>query len=139
MLQIVQYDSLPTDATAVRTDVFVNEQGFAEEFDTTDAVATHFVAYEKACPIGTCRVFETDSGYVLGRLCVKKANRGRGVGTALVIEAEQYVQSVGGARLRLHSQCHAMPFYEALSYVPCSEIEEEQGCPHIWMEKVFTV
>lgn len=136
-MKITVSEGMPSDALIVRTDVFVTEQGFVDEFDDIDPVAVHFMAYDGATPIGTCRAFLTDDGYVLGRLCVQKAYRGKGIGKALVKRAEQHVSAVGGQRLRLHSQYHAIGFYESIGYTACSEVEDEQGCPHVWMEKVF--
>ncbi len=136
------FPSMPEVAMQLRTTVFVEEQGFTDEFDAVDAIAIHLVAFgEDHEPLGTCRVFTQDDGqtYLLGRLCVLKEYRGTGVGRLLMTEAEQAVQARGGTQLQLHSQCHACGFYESLGYVACSEVEEEQGCPHVWMKKEWEI
>ena len=39
------YDALPPEAAAIRQAVFVEEQGFQEEFDAIDRHALHPVSY----------------------------------------------------------------------------------------------
>lgn len=132
---------LPSAALQIRLAVFVDEQGFVDEVDEIDAVADHLVLYDDDKAIGTCRIFPSEEAdtYILGRLCVLKSYRHKKCGRALVVAAEERVTQRGGARLRLHSQCQAQGFYERMGYVPCSDIEDEQGCPHIWMQKEMTV
>ena len=44
---------LGEDAAKIRTEVFVEEQGFSNEFDDTDKVCTHIVFYDQAEPFNT--------------------------------------------------------------------------------------
>lgn len=45
---------LPEDAAYIRKRVFVEEQGFSDEFDDTDTIAAHIVLYnEENKPIAT--------------------------------------------------------------------------------------
>lgn len=137
-MRIERFHSAPQQAIDVRITVFVNEQGFRDEFDDIDAIATHFVALDDAeLPIATCRVFmgEDESVYLLGRLAVVKEYRGQDVGSRMVACAEEYVREAGGKELRLHAQCRVAEFYEKNGYTSYGEIEEEEGCPHIWMKK----
>ena len=75
--------------------------------------------------------------YVLGRLAVIKEYRGKNIGSAIVNEAEKHVREKGGTGLALHSQCSAINFYKKLGFTEFGDIEDEQGCPHIWMKKSF--
>ena len=125
----------PQDAIMIRQTVFVQEQGFRDEFDDIDGYATHFLMYDDGRPVGVCRVFPQNEDYILGRLAVMKAYRGKQLGSALVRAACDHVKSLGGSVLRLHSQCHAAGFYEKLGFTAYGEIEYEEHCPHIWMEK----
>lgn len=134
-MTILTYTYTHPDAMAVRVAVFVEEQGFHDEFDETDGVAVHFVAYDGGEPIGTCRVFEAEGGHVLGRLAVMKPHRGLGIGKALLAAAEAHVAAAGGESLSLHSQLRAEEFYSKCGYAPFGEPDEEEGCPHIWMKK----
>jgi len=137
-MKIAIYESLPKEAKQIRQTVFVEEQGFCEEFDQTDDAAAHFVAYgEDDLPVGTCRVFWNSAmaGYVLGRLAVLREFRNKHIGAALMGEAEKYAQRAGGKSLILHAQCQVSGFYRKLGFAEYGEVEDEQGCPHVWMKK----
>lgn len=139
-MKIEKFTPAPQQAIDVRIEVFVNEQGFRDEFDDIDEIATHFVAFDEAQrPIGTCRVFASDEDkvYLLGRLAIVKEYRGKGLGSEIVAYAEGYVKEIGGKELRLHAQCRVAEFYEKIGYTAFGEIGEEEGCPHIWMKKTL--
>lgn len=137
-MKIVSYEGLPDEARQIRQMVFVEEQGFCEEFDRTDDEAVHFIVYmEDSQPVATCRVFwNTDvNGYVLGRFAVLREYRGENIGAAMMREVEKYVQKAGSKSLALHAQCQVSGFYRKLGFVEYGEVEDEQGCPHVWMKK----
>ncbi|MBE6555338.1 MAG: GNAT family N-acetyltransferase [Ruminococcaceae bacterium] len=139
----VCHGELPEAAMTLRVEVFVREQGFTDEFDEIDAIATHLVLHEGEMPIATCRIFrEKDArpeakgeDFLLGRLAVRFSRRGRGIGSMLLARAEEEARAQGGRTLALHAQCHAIPFYEKNGYSVVSDVEEEQGAPHVWMKK----
>lgn len=136
-MEIQIYNTLPPQGRQIREEVFVREQGFQEEFDTIDGFATHILVSVEGEPAGICRVFrDEDSGqFLLGRVAVMRHFRGKKIGAALVTAAEEQVRSLGGTSLHLHAQCRITGFYEAVGYTPYGEIEDDQGCPHIWMKK----
>ena len=134
-MEIRIYDRLHPHAVAIRNAVFVEEQGFIDEFDDVDQRAIHLVMYHGETPIGVCRVFTEGETWLLGRFAVQKAWRGKGWGSLLLREAEETVRSHGGTTLTLHAQCRAMAFYEKNGYTPFGEIEYEQDCPHMAMKK----
>ncbi len=131
------YDFLPEDAREIRIRVFVEEQGFENEFDEIDSEAVHFLVKEDDISVATCRVFwnEEMKSHVFGRLAVIKEFRGRGIGSDVVKSALEYTKDSGGKMLMLHSQCSAIPFYERLGFESLGEVEYEESCPHIWMKK----
>lgn len=137
MIEIKVYKELADDAMLVRKKVFVQEQGFVDEFDDTDGVATHLVAYDGDDPVGTCRIFIGDEPgvYILGRLAVTKEYRRHHLGARLVAAAEELARQNSGKYVMLHSQEQAVPFYEKQGYTVCSEMEYEEFCPHYWMKK----
>ncbi|MBR3780583.1 MAG: GNAT family N-acetyltransferase [Clostridia bacterium] len=131
---------LPEEAHNIRIKVFIEEQGFENEFDEIDAEAVHILMKtDDGMPVATCRVFwsEEMNSYVLGRLAVLKEYRGRGTGSEVVKAALGYVGKSGGEKLMLHSQCSAAVFYEKLGFTSFGDIEYEENCPHIWMVKAF--
>lgn len=133
------YETLTKDAREIRKKVFMDEQGFRDEYDETDNAAVHFVMFDGELPIATCRVFfdEEMDAYVLGRLAVIREYRGRDIGSAVVKEAERYVRSKSGRAIVLHAQCRASGFYRKLGFTEFGSVEDEEGCPHIWMRKSF--
>ncbi len=137
-MKISVYEHFPHYAKEIRTAVFVDEQGFQEEFDTIDDTAAHIVIFDDdEVPIATCRVFwdAMMDSYILGRLAVIKKYRGRNIGSVIMKEAEKHVQQKGGKGIILHAQCRAANFYKKLGYTEFGNIEDDQGCPHIWMKK----
>ena len=136
---IKDFNNLPDDALNLRKKVFVEEQGFCDEFDEIDKRAIHFVLYENKNPIATCRIFvgEAKETYILGRLCVLKEYRGKGIGSKILRAAEDKVKVLGGKKLSLHSQYQARDFYKKLGFAEYGEIEYEQHCPHIWLAKMY--
>ena len=134
-MEIRIFHSLPPHAAEIRNTVFVEEQGFVDEFDEIDQVATHLVLYDGEIPAGVCRVFVQEGIWLLGRFAVMKAYRGKGNGSLLLRGAEEAVRSMGGTSLTLHAQCQASPFYQKNGYTPFGDIEYEQDCPHIAMRK----
>ena len=132
------YNSIPTYAKEIRQKVFMNEQGFQNEFDKIDEIATHIVLFnEDQLPVSTCRVFwDTDmDSYIVGRLAVIKEYRGKHIGSIMLKEAERYVQSEGGTCIALHAQCKAAAFYKKSGFLEYGDIEDDEGCPHVWMRK----
>ena len=45
------YDKLPDEAVKIRTLVFVEEQGFKNEFDSIDEIAAHIVMLTAIIPL----------------------------------------------------------------------------------------
>ncbi len=143
------YTTLPEDSKALRETIFVQEQGFEEEFDTIDTIAAHLVIYYAERAIATGRIFPADyetgfqetkakKVYVLGRVAVSKDCRGLHIGEYLLSEVEKYVKSQGGDAIILHAQCRIRQFYASSGYEQCSGVELDEGCPHIWMRKYLT-
>ena len=53
------FQTIPKQAMEIRKTVFVDEQGFQNEFDDIDFIAVHFVLFDDLdMPIATCRVFK---------------------------------------------------------------------------------
>lgn len=132
------YCFLPDDAKMIRRSVFMDEQGFAKEFDEKDAIAKHVVLYNgQNEPVATCRYFSADEGnvYYIGRFAVLKEFRENDYGTAVLREVEQQIAAVGGAEIRLAAQLRAKGFYEKSGYAAVGKEFSDENCPHIWMSK----
>ena len=134
-MKVLSYDYLPKVAFEIRVKVFMDEQGFKDEIDLTDSFATHFLVFDDEKAVATCRIFEKDGRYILGRFAVIKEYRKQGVGRLLLNAVEQKVKENGHNQLILHSQIRAKQFYEKCGYVSFGDIELEENYPHIWMKK----
>lgn len=137
-MKTVVFDFLSDDAKIIRKKVFMDEQGFENEFDDIDKIASHIVMYnDKEEPIATCRLFESSeqNKFIFGRLAVIMSCRGMNIGTKMIKEAEKIALKKGGVSMSLHAQCRVKSFYEKLGYTEFGEIDDDEGCPHIWMSK----
>ena len=130
------YGILPDGARDVRITVFVEEQGFEEEFDTIDHRAHHALLTAGDEPIGTGRVFiEEGTTWHIGRLAVAKAYRGQGKGAKILAFLEEIARQHGATATILGAQCRAQEFYVTQGYAPYGEIFYEEDCPHVMMRK----
>lgn len=139
-METVIYEGIPNQAKEVRQKVFVDEQGFHNEFDDIDETATHIVMFDgDRMPIATCRIFwdTAMNTHILGRLAVIKEYRGKNIGSVIVKEAEKYIKKNGGKCIALHAQCRITAFYQNLGFAEFGDIDDDEGCPHIWMKKAF--
>lgn len=136
-MEVKVYDYLNEDAMNIRRNVFMAEQGYKNEFDDIDNKALHIVVYDNEKTVATCRIYKEDNSYVLGRIAVDKAYRGKNLGTILLAEAENVVLQRGGREIILHAQCRVRGFYEKSGYEGYGPIGDDEGHPHIWMRKVI--
>ncbi|UYQ61609.1 GNAT family N-acetyltransferase [Streptomyces peucetius] len=139
---------------AVRKDVFVAEQQVPEDieydaFDAQDADTIHVLAVgADGVALGTGRLLHGASALgktggdltvgSLGRLAVRGAARGLGVGAALVRALEDAARRRGLAAVDLHAQTHARGFYERLGYEAYGTEFLDAGMPHLAMRRVLT-
>ena len=127
-----------SDAFAVRRAVFIEEQGVSEdeEMDGRDDEASHVVAYDGDRPVGTARLRTVEAGVgKVERVAVRAADRGEGVGRALMVAVESLAADRGVETLKLHAQTRVEGFYEKLGYETKSEVFQEAGIDHVAMVK----
>ncbi len=128
-------DDIPA-VYALRFEVFVDEQQVPPEIelDEDDARALHILAESDGMVVGCARlIIEGDSGHI-GRLAVKKAYRGRGIGAMICRCIMNDCRSKGCTHMWLHAQLQAAAFYEKLGFLPQGETFFEAGIEHIHME-----
>ena len=135
-MEIKRYDSLPQEAKDIREKVFVEEQGFKEEFDAADGLSVHLVAFDCGKPVATCRFYRKadTASFVLGRIAVVKECRGRHIGARLIACAEDMLKNEADIIL-IHAQTRVCSFYEKQGYTAFGEEDFEEDCPHVWMKK----
>ena len=121
---------------ALRHEVFVNEQNVPPELelDEEDKHATHIIAVENGTAVGCARVLFGEDGGHIGRLAVKKSERGRGIGKEICRFIIEFCRERGYKRVWLNSQLHAVGFYEKLGFSRRGETFFEAGIEHVEME-----
>lgn len=140
MVKPLFHFGLPIDAKLIREEVFMKEQGFAEEFDEKDAQAWHLVLYLDEVAISTGRIVEVDpETYQIGRVAVRKNFRHMKVGTYTVKFLCNKALSLGARKAVLASPIDKIGFYRSLGFKPSpdGEVFYEEGVPHIMMRKIL--
>ncbi|MDY3980101.1 GNAT family N-acetyltransferase [Paraeggerthella hongkongensis] len=133
------------DARIVRTRVFMEEQGFQDEFDDIDQDprTIHVTLYVDEELAGCARTFpdferpEEPGRWIFGRLAVLPEARKGGLGAALLAESERLAQAAGATEMHLHAQCRVTPFYERSGYRQYGPVELDEHVEHIWMKKAL--
>jgi predicted GNAT family N-acyltransferase len=133
-------DSLREQAFELRRKVFVVEQNVPEEaeFDWLDETAEHLVAVEGGSVVGTCRLVVDRQQMILQRVAVDPEQRGRGIGSMLVAEAEMRARDAEVERIDMHAQLHAVGIYENAGFVAQGKPFDEDGIQHIAMTLKIT-
>ena len=136
-MHIKSYNYLPEEAVFIRKTVFMEEQGFINEFDKSDEISIHIVLFVLNNPIATCRLYYSDSQncYVIGRIATIKEYRGNKYGAEIVKYAENVIRKRKGVFVGLSAQENAKGFYRKLGYQTYGEPYMDEGCSHIWMKK----
>jgi predicted GNAT family N-acyltransferase len=136
-LRLGSWSELHDAASAVRTDVFVREQGIPAEmeWDAQDAVCVHVVLFTPpGTPVATARLLPSEKGVSLvGRVAVLSALRGQYAGVAVMRALMREAQRRGDNCLQLHAQQSAQGFYARLGFVVQGEPFDEVGIPHVTM------
>jgi YbgC/YbaW family acyl-CoA thioester hydrolase len=140
-LVVGSWQQLESDAAAVRTEVFVEEQGIAreDEWDAADATAVHAVLYNRLdMPLATGRLLAYQPSVVkIGRMAVKRVLRGSGAGRQ-VLDALCAQALVRGEReVLLHAQRSAEAFYARAGFAVRGEPFDEVGIAHVEMTKAL--
>ena len=133
---ICDYESNIKDISAIRYEVFVDEQNVPVdlEIDGLDGKAKHALAFVDGVPIGTGRIL--NDGHI-GRVAVLKNYRGLGIGKLIMKELIKCAQDMSLEKVWLSSQWHAHSFYLDFGFVCVDEIYKEAGIDHIKMFKVL--
>lgn len=126
---------------ALRHQVFADGEGIPAELivDEHDDSAVQVAAVRDGVVVGTGRLVVDGSAGKVGRLATRAADRGRGVGRAVMIELERHARSLGLAEIRLHALDSARSFYDRIGYTPYGPVFVEGGRDHVAMRKPLPV
>ena len=136
-IEIGEWALMQNAAQAVRTNVFVHEQGIApeDEWDADDATALHAVLFDvNGQALGNARLLQPSATVAkVGRMAVLKDARGKGYGARLLQALIRCARQRGHKEVRLSAQRTAEGFYAAYGFVVAGEPFDEVGIPHVEM------
>ena len=93
-------------------------------------------AFEDDQMLGCCmlvKILPTECR--LRQMAVSNTLRGKGIGKALMIFAENIARDRGFKKMTMHARASALGFYEKLGYTAMGDQFEEITIPHYIMEK----
>ncbi len=123
-------------ALAVRREVFVDEQGIAEEeeYDGLDETAVHYVVTDGDRVIATARVrFPSATAAKVERMAVLKQYRRQGVGTRILTFILDDLRIRRLQLVVLHAQADVREFYRSCGFEETGEPFQEAGIEHVEM------
>jgi predicted GNAT family N-acyltransferase len=136
-IEIGEWPLMQTAAQAVRTTVFVQEQGIApeDEWDADDATALHAVLFDAhGHPVGNARLLRPTADVAkVGRMAVLREMRGQGYGARLLQTLIACARERGHKEVCLHAQRTAEGFYAVHGFSIVGEPFDEVGIPHVAM------
>lgn len=131
------WSKLGPDASAIRGEVFIDEQRIPKdlEWDEADAQAVHAVAYNHlGQPLATGRLLSHAPGQArIGRMAVLRVLRGSHLGRDILHALMDCARRRGDHEIVLHAQRSAEGFYLRQGFAPRGEPFDEAGIPHIEM------
>jgi YbgC/YbaW family acyl-CoA thioester hydrolase len=140
-VQVGTWQELERDASAVRVEVFVEEQGISreDEWDEADKSAVHAVVYNRMdMPLATGRLLVYAPGVgKIGRMASKRVLRGSQLGRQVLDALTAKAKARGDKEVILHAQRSAAGFYAKSGFQERGEPFDEVGIAHIEMFKTL--
>jgi predicted GNAT family N-acyltransferase len=134
-IELLSWEAARSRASEIRFEVFVAEQGVPREIelDEHDPLCVHALALdETGFPVGTGRLLP--DGHI-GRMAVRRAWRGRGVGGAILERLIDAARDRGEVEVALSAQVHALEFYRAYGFAEEGKPYVEAGIAHQAMRR----
>lgn len=116
----------------IREIVFVHEQNVPRELeiDEHDKCAIHFIVLNEDDIIGTARLVISDKKGKIGRMCILKEYRSKGIGSKLINKIIEYSKTIGLKYLYLNAQKNAISFYKKNGFIVKGYEFMDAGIPH---------
>jgi predicted GNAT family N-acyltransferase len=134
-VELGSWDALREEAAAIRHAVFVEEQMVPSdlELDEFDPISVHAIARDASGrALGTGRLLP--DGHI-GRMAVLPEERGRGIGSALLLALMEESRRRGNREAVLSAQTQAAPFYQRHGYAAHGQPYDDAGIAHIEMRR----
>jgi YbgC/YbaW family acyl-CoA thioester hydrolase len=136
-VEVGAWQTLQTEASQVRADVFLKEQRIPLELeqDAADETAIHAVARNRlGVAVATGRLLQPAPGVGrIGRMAVHRVLRGSNLGRDMLRALMKAATERGDHEVLLHAQRNAQGFYARLGFLTQGEPFEEAGIVHIEM------
>lgn len=122
----------------LRSEIFVVEQDCVyNDLDDLDKFAVHQFLKKKEKIVAYSRLLKPGTRfpeYSIGRVVVKKSERGTGLGIEMMKEAKKYMLNIWGTtRIKVSAQKYLQQFYENLNFEIVTDEYLEDGIPHYGM------
>lgn len=123
---------------ALRSEVFVVEQACPYlDCDGKDMKSYHLFCERDGEVVANVRIIEKGISYEevsLGRVIVRKDNRGTGIAREMLQKAIEFVHAHLGERaIKIQAQAYLLDFYKSLGFKPVSGEYLENNIPHVEM------
>jgi len=124
----------------LRSDIFVVEQHCPyPDPDGKDIFALHLLGMEKDSLVAYIRLFpptDIENYIVFGRVVTARSARNKGYGKRLMQELLSYCDTnFPGISIKCSAQHYLKKFYEGFGFKVYGEMYEEDGIPHIAMQR----
>ena len=127
-----------SDCFAIRTEVFVEEQGVPKEEELVKEVQTtiHALARINNVPVATGRLITIDiKNAIIGSMAVKLQYRRIGIASLVLDFLEEKARKKGIQNITLEAQEYVKQFYSDHGYSERGEVFLDVGIPHVKMSK----
>lgn len=124
----------------IRFKVFVEGQHVPlhDEVDGKDTESEHYLLLYNEHPSGTARVRYVEDFAKIERVAILEEYQGKGLGFALMrFILSDLQERTLIKKIKLSSQTYAIPFYEKLGFLTCSDEYMDAGIPHKDMQLFF--
>jgi predicted GNAT family N-acyltransferase len=118
---------------SIRLAVFVRGQKvpLEEDLDGKDVVSDHYLLWLNEEPVGVARVRYLDEVAKIERVAILEEHQGKGLGKAIMNKIlSDLKQDSRISFAKLSAQTYAIPFYEKLGFMLCSDEYMDSGIPH---------
>ena len=136
-LQLGSWGALKNVASALRTEVFVEEQGVSQalEWDEQDPLSLHAVLRNRmGLAVATGRLLPAINGVSkIGRMAVKRQLRGLKLGDQVLNGLLNAARQRGDREVMLHAQCTAEHFYQRQGFTRRGDVFVEADMDHVEM------
>lgn len=126
------------DILQLRAEIFVVEQDCVyNDIDDLDKDAIHQFIRKNGEVIAYSRLLKPGTrfpDYSIGRVVVKKTERGTGLGILMMEEAKDFIlKNWKATKIKVSAQKYLQQFYEDLGFKVVTEEYLEDGIPHVGM------